>query len=1137
MPFGNTVAEKRSTLCDALKREKKSGTVSFPKVFLDPNVEISTCEKKLNDLEQDILGWDQANGENEFHRIHSRLQHLLLRLDRFSGKEVEEEITRLRLVSKCSRLIGEVNLARQRSFVHSHCSGQVAVVHEESASVGASLLDIPNPTLVHSPIEQRENTPVVNDLISFEDIPAHRQQDLLPEEPIVTRQPASQEEYYNLFPGFSSQGRLEPVYPQTQSWSNISRIAHRGYSQQPIPEESIEDITAAPRNWKGQEDSYPAEGSGFQWRDISRWSIRYNGRTSVNDFLERVEELRVSRGVSKTQLLHAAPEIFVQDALLWYRTGIFTSWDDLTEQLRQAFRPYDYEYSLWDEIRRRTQGSQEKVLNFIIAMENLFRKLDHPPDEQARVSLIRRNLLPYLQTQLALQQMSTISDLTRLCRMIEETEMRTQKFVPPPTSYRNLLEPELAYKKPQNQLNVAAVNIRREDRNETSETPPTSTKFLPTLYKKRETGSTVGRLLPIKSPKAEHSKILLDYVLAHAKDDTRPYLKVSIFGGSFLGLLDSGCTGTIIGGPGWNILKSICALKKSTQSMCTVANGQSCSILGTVSVPFKLYDRVKVLDVLVVPSLPHTLILGMDFWRAMEIVPDMFSGEWCFRNDQHVLQPSTMALASIDSLTMEQLQTLNGVIEETFQKMGDRLGCTNLVEHVIRTDHPPIRQRYYPLSHALHQQVDQELEKMLRDGVIEPSQSPWASPILLIKKNDGSYRFVVDFRELNKVTIRDAYPLPMVSATLDKLRNSHYLTTLDIKSAYWQIPLSEQSKPLTAFVVPNRGLYQFRRMPMGLHNAPATWQRFMDRVVGIDLEQYVFVYLDDVIICSPTFAQHLVLREVLTRLTRAGLTLNREKCHFCKSELRYLGYVVGAGGLMVDPSKVEAILQITAPKSVSDVRRLIGLASWYRRFVPNFSSLTAPLCNLLRKGQKFVWDLSCEEALASLKNHLISAPILTCPDFAKPFTVQTDASDFGLGAVLTQQDDDGEKVISYLSRSLSKAERKYSTTEKECLAVLFAIEKFRPYIEGTKFAVVTDPYSLKWLNQIKDPVGRIARWAVRLQQYDFEIIHRKGKEHVVPDALSRSVPCVDAMESDGTLKNSKDTWYKNMCTQVTNNPE
>lgn len=663
--------------------------------------------------------------------------------------------------------------------------------------------------------------------------------------------------------------------------------------------------------------------------------------------------------------------------------------------------------------------------------------------------------------------------------------------------------------------------------------------------KKRPSDKVNGRILCPTLKATDHKTIsicaILDYVLAHAQGDKRPYLTVSVYGKPMLGLLDSGSTSTILGGQGWNVLKSVCRLDSTMRTSCVVANGNSLNSIGSVRLPVCVRDKCFIISVLVVPDLRHTLILGIDFWIKMGLIPDVGADEWSFRGPDD-LPSQVSAVEAFEGLSNDQKSALDSVISEAFVRHGNnQLGCTSLVELHIRTDSPPIKQRYYPLSPALQKQVDVELDDMLSKGIIEPSNSPWSSPIVMIKKKSGDWRFCVDYRALNRVTVADAYPIPFVSATLDKLRDAKFLSTLDIRSAYWQIPVSEESRPLTAFTVPRRGLFQFKRMPFGLTNAPAVWQRLIDRVVGVDLEPYAFVYLDDVIICTPSFEEHLrVLKEVMNRLTAAGLSLNRDKCNFCKSELKYLGYVVNSSGLLVDPEKVEAIVRIPPPKTVTEVRRIVGLASWYRRFVPNFSTLMSPLTNLTRKNVKFRWDDECENAFHTVKDHLIRAPVLSCPDFEKPFTIQCDASDYGLGAVLTQTLDDKEHVICYLSRSLTKPERKYSTTEKECLAVLFAVEKLRPYIQGSKFYIITDHYCLKWLNSIKDPVGRIARWAIRLQQYDYEITHRKGKDHVVPDALSRTVPVVDAIDTeelpDFTVVTTTDKWYKNMYDRVRSYP-
>lgn len=605
-------------------------------------------------------------------------------------------------------------------------------------------------------------------------------------------------------------------------------------------------------------------------------------------------------------------------------------------------------------------------------------------------------------------------------------------------------------------------------------------------------------------------------------------------GKQLLGLLDSGTSKTIVGGKGWKLLQELgLSLTTIKNSHCTVANGDKCTSIGSVSTPVKLIDRVKVIDILVIPELPHVLILGIDFWHAMQIVPDLRNDIWTFSNSSCELS----YLQSPTEITLDQKLFLENLTKQYFQNL-NVLGCTSLVEHVILTDSPPIKQRYYPVSPKMQSHIDSELKKMLDLGIVEKSTSAWSSPILLVPKKDGTYRFCVDYRKLNKVTKKDAYPLPYISNILDKLRNATYLSSLDIRSAYWQVPVSENSREFTAFTVPGRGLYQFKRMPFGLSNSPATFQRLLDRILGPELEPWVFVYLDDIIVVTTTFEKHCeILKEVLERLTVAGLTLSQEKCKFCLPELKYLGYVVDKNGLHVDAEKVNAILNIPTPKNVSEVRRVIGMASWYRRFLPEFSSTIAPMTALLKKKQKFVWSDQCEQAFKKIKNCLVSAPVLTCPDFNRPFTLQTDASGYGVAGVLSQNFDDGERVICYLSRSLTKAEKNYSSTERELLAIVWCIEKLRPYLEGSKFSVITDHHSLIWLNNLKNPTGRLARWAVRLQQYDFTILHRKGKDHVVPDLLSRAVPNIDEVKL--RVPNTigiDDKWYTNMCKKISSNP-
>lgn len=627
------------------------------------------------------------------------------------------------------------------------------------------------------------------------------------------------------------------------------------------------------------------------------------------------------------------------------------------------------------------------------------------------------------------------------------------------------------------------------------------------------------------------------------QNDERAYLSIKILGVEFLGLLDSGASRTILGGPGWECIRHIgVSLVSSKKSFAVLADGRPCAVVGSVFLPVQLIDRLKIMEILVIPELPHKLILGKDFWVTMEIVPCLKHNVWHFCEGAHQrvhVDGLSFEASSVSLLSPNQQERLDELIAATRISFGSSLGCTDKAEHVIKTTASPIKQRYYRVSPVLQSYIDKELEDMLSQGIVEPSKSPWASPVVMVRKKDGTYRFCVDYRKLNLVTERDSYPLPMVADTLDKLRDARYLSSLDLKSAFFQVPVAESSRPYTAFTVPNRGLFQFRRMPFGLTNSPATWQRLIDSVLGADLEPNVFVYLDDIVVVTQTFDRHLeVLEEVFRRLKEANLTVSWDKCQFCRDEMRYLGYVIDRRGLRVDPDKVKAMLDLPAPTDVRGVRRILGTFSWYRRFIADFSNIVAPISGLLRKNKKFVWTDECNRAFLQIKEALVMSPILCCPDYSLPFVVGTDASGFGIGAVLSQPHPDGDRVVCFLSRSLTRQERNYSTTERECLAVLWAIEKLRPYIEGVEFTVVTDHYSLKWLHNLKEPTGRLARWSLRLQQYTFKIEHRKGKDNVVPDMLSRSVPVLDSVDvcELNAEVTCTDVWYSRMLQNVQSSP-
>ena len=352
--------------------------------------------------------------------------------------------------------------------------------------------------------------------------------------------------------------------------------------------------------------------------------------------------------------------------------------------------------------------------------------------------------------------------------------------------------------------------------------------------------------------------------------------------------------------------------------------------------------------------------------------------------------------------------------------------------------------------------ITAEVDKMLDHDIIEPSNSGWSTPIVMARKPDGNYRFCLDFRKLNSVTVKDAYPLPQMNGILDKLRSAKYISKIDLLKGFHQIPLEKNSRDKTAFTVPGRGLFQFKRMPFGLTNAPATFQRLLDRIIGPEMEPHAFAYLDDIIV-TETFGEHLKwLSKVLQKIKAAGLEINRDKCEFCCPQVHYLGFLVNENGLQTDPDKIDPIIKYPVPSNVKDLRRCLGLASWYRQFLPNYATLASPLTVLLKKKQHWIWEEEQQFAFQEIKRCLSETPVLACPNFEIPFVLQTDASNTGLDAVLTQNVDGKGYVISYASRTLSEAESKYSTTEKECLAIVWSIQNYRPYLEGYKFTVIAD---------------------------------------------------------------------------------
>jgi hypothetical protein len=531
--------------------------------------------------------------------------------------------------------------------------------------------------------------------------------------------------------------------------------------------------------------------------------------------------------------------------------------------------------------------------------------------------------------------------------------------------------------------------------------------------------------------------------------------------------------------------------------------------------------------------------MGPDYKR-LAVIPDTYDEEPITANDLLDLLPfqqftinddeelvSTVPVSEFDlshlepdkrRIVIKQLYEFEQ--RNLFSNKEGHLGLAIDVRHFINTgDNPPVSMRSRRTPEALKSKVWEQLRTMLANNVIRISSSPYAAGIVMALKKDGTLRLCIDYRLSNKITIKDKFLLPQINDTIDALYGARYFSTLDLLSGYWQIEINEADKHKTAFIC-ELGLFEFNRMPFGLTNAPSTFQRAMNNIFKNELYKFVLVYFDDIIIYSKTFDDHPIhLRKVFELLLSAGLRLNRTKCEFFKNKIDYLSYIDSIAGIAPNTEKMESITSYPEPTNQKELGSFLGLASYYRKFVRAFAEKAHPLTALTKKSAQWKWGLEERDAFNCIKQCLTTRPNLGYPDFTREFVIYTDASGYGIGAVLAQmqasalpdtsetseadssETGDREVVIAYTSKHLSEREAKWSITEKECYAIIHAIEVFRPYLYGRSFTVFTDHRPLEWLMSKPEPAGRLQRWALKIQEYDMKIGYRPGKSHQNADCL------------------------------------
>ncbi|KAA8495185.1 Transposon Ty3-I Gag-Pol polyprotein [Porphyridium purpureum] len=597
-------------------------------------------------------------------------------------------------------------------------------------------------------------------------------------------------------------------------------------------------------------------------------------------------------------------------------------------------------------------------------------------------------------------------------------------------------------------------------------------------------------------------------------------------------LLDSGASHNFLS---HRILRGIPHLKDKFTShggSVTLADGSSTNTFGMVQgVKVMIDGTEQSINFVVCDLKDQDAILGMEWLRASNPDIDWVEGRVRLRkkassenvNTNKVitwkelrqllrgegLQECFLGVLKTTSVKEDSVRTedteklvreFEGLFEEPQSLPPDRK-----VNHTIKLkDEKPVRVgRVYRLSPSELEALRESLNDLLKRGFIRPSRSPFGAPVLFVKKKDGSLRMCVDYRALNDVTIKDRYPLPNMEEMLDQLRHAKYFSKLDLFSGYHQILVEPDDVKKTAFQT-RYGLFEFLVMPFGLCNAPATFQRTMNELFADLLDTTVVVYLDDILVYTKDEESHVTaLREVFSRLQKAGYKLKGKKCSFFVQEVEYLGNIVGNGVIKMDPRKINALKEWPEPRTVTELRSFLGMTNWFRRFVKGYSTVVAPLTQLLQnvksKTQMIELNTQAKEAFRSIICHLSEAPVLALPDPEKPFEVYTDRSEVAVGGWLAQEN----RPVAFTSRKLLDRETRYSSYEGELLAVIHCLKEFRCYLYGAKFTLHTDHEALKHLLTQKELNSRQARWTDFLAEFDITIDYVKGKSNVVADALSR----------------------------------
>ena len=874
--------------------------------------------------------------------------------------------------------------------------------------------------------------------------------------------------------------------------------------------------------------------------NFAKCTTRFNGSSElVEGFIDAVETYKDCLGVSDENALRGFSMLLEKDASTWWQgmKAEISEWSVALQRFRDAFGPKKPPFQIYKDLFAMEQKN-DNAERFMSKCKALLAQLPYTLEEKVQIDMIYGLLNRQIRKHIPREECGTFVDLARKCRAVEANyHEKGNGTEDQETNLSTKNRKKCVFCKKFGHIisectTKALLQKKKEEKVNKAEEP----KEVP-LERRRPNITCYGCGAPgvirancsacSPKPSVEATEATFNGVETDGRYGIKPILPIKICNAYGTGMADTGANRSIAGRQLYELLKKNECRFINFRSKITFADGNTkvSEILQT-EVDVSIHGKTVKTEFLILPELRNNrTLLGTDFISKAGIMLDIANGGWYFSSTPHksfnfavetpqpdpaidVVEISAINVAlrpdeGID-LSQNERKKLEELLERKQTLFGEVGPATEYAEHCITLQEgcSPPSQPPYRLPGVKRELLRKEIEKLLETGIIAECESAYAAPCILIPKSNGKMRLCIDYREINKITIGDRYPMPRMDDLLQNAKGFKLISSMDLSAGYYQINVKKEDRDKTAFVTPF-GMYRFNRMPFGLRNAPATFQRLVDRMKsGLDIN--VFAYFDDLLVLSDDLDKHLKdLECIFDRLQRFGLRLNREKCVFARTSVKFLGHVLSTDGISVNPEKVAAIANMVAPRNVTQVKSFLQTCSWYRKFIENFSKVSEPLSWLTRKSSPWTWGDAQERAFQTLKTLLTTAPVLRQADETMPFMIRTDASAYAIGAALLQGEGPDEQPIEYASRLLNDAEKNYHTTEREALAIVWALKKFHAYIECSSVKVATDHQPLRYLMNLKSPSGRLARWALQIQQYDIQIEYTPGKANVLADMLSR----------------------------------